>query len=72
MSAKDTAASKRATGFALMTPERRRELASRGGKKAQADGSAHQWTSSEARDAGRKGGPLSGRARRLARDRKAT
>src|SRR5262249_10194313 len=43
-------------GFASMTPERRREIARMGGKRAHANGSAHQFTPEEARLAGRKGG----------------
>lgn len=43
-------------GFASLTPERRRELASKGGKAAQAKGTGHRWNSKEARLAGRKGG----------------
>ena len=42
-------------GFAAMTPERRREVASRGGKAAHASGNAHQWTPEEALAAGKKG-----------------
>lgn len=43
-------------GFACMTPEKRREIASRGGKAAHAVGTAHKFTSAEAREAGTKGG----------------
>jgi general stress protein YciG len=43
-------------GFASMTPERRRELASLGGKAAAAGGRAHRFTPDEAREAGRKAG----------------
>jgi hypothetical protein len=39
-----------------MTPERRREIASMGGKAAQANGKGHRFTSEQAREAGRKGG----------------
>lgn len=42
-------------GFASMTKEKQREIASKGGKAAQAAGTAHRWTSEEARAAGRKG-----------------
>lgn len=42
-------------GFALMSPEKRREVASRGGKAAHIRGRAHRWTSEEAQAAGRKG-----------------
>src|SRR5437660_2726238 len=43
-------------GFASMDPEKRREIASKGGKAAHAQGSAHEFTPEEARIAGRKGG----------------
>lgn len=43
-------------GFASMDPERQREIASRGGKAAHAKGTAHEFTSEEARRAGAKGG----------------
>lgn len=46
---------KRARGFAAMSLERRREVASKGGKIAQARGTAHQWTAEEASAAGKKG-----------------
>ena len=43
-------------GFATMEPALVRELAKRGGKAAHHAGTAHQFTSDEARIAGRKGG----------------
>lgn len=43
-------------GFASMDPQRQREIASAGGKAAHRKGTAHQWTSEEAREAGKKGG----------------
>ncbi len=43
-------------GFASMDPERQREVARRGGKAAHAKGRAHEFTSEQAREAGRKGG----------------
>ena len=43
---------------------RQREIASKGGKAAHQKGTAHEWTSEEARDAGRKGGLASHRRRR--------
>ena len=43
-------------GFAALTPERRRELASKGGKAVHAAGTGHQFTIEEARAAGSKGG----------------
>lgn len=48
-----------------MDKEKVREMASRGGKAAHAAGTAHQFTSDEARAAGRKGG-LASHARRTA------
>jgi len=46
-----------------MDKQRQREIASKGGKAAHQKGTAHQFTSDEARVAGRKGGEAS-RARR--------
>jgi general stress protein YciG len=43
-------------GFASMTPERARAIASQGGKAIHAQGVAHHWTPETARAAGRKGG----------------
>lgn len=43
-------------GFAGMSAERQREIASAGGKAAHAKGTAHQFTPDEAKEAGRKGG----------------
>jgi len=44
-------------GFGAMSPERQREIASRGGKAAHAKGTAHEFTSGdEASRAGKKGG----------------
>lgn len=43
-------------GFAAMDEERQREIASMGGKAAHESGNAHEFTSEEAREAGRKGG----------------
>jgi len=42
-----------------MTVEARRQIASLGGKAAQAKGTAHQWTKEEASAAGRVGGRAS-------------
>ncbi len=42
-------------GFASMDPARRREVASKGGRAAHDQGTAHTFTSDEAREAGRKG-----------------
>ena len=43
-------------GFASMDPQRQREIASEGGRAAHEKGTAHEFTSEEAREAGRKGG----------------
>ena len=60
-----TSERKERRGFASMTPEKQREIASKGGRAAHQKGTAHEWTSEEARSAGRKGGQISrgGRAR---------
>lgn len=46
-------------GFASMSPEKQREIASKGGRAAHQKGTAHEWNSEEARTAGRKGGQVS-------------
>ena len=46
-------------GFALLTPERRKEVASSGGKTSQSRGTAHKWNAEEASLAGKKGGHIS-------------
>lgn len=43
-------------GFAGMDEDKQREIASKGGKAAHEKGTAHEFTSEEAREAGRKGG----------------
>lgn len=48
-----------------MDPQKQREIASKGGKAAHQKGTAHEFTTEEARVAGRKGGAAS-RARRAA------
>ncbi len=47
-------------GFASMDPAKQREIASMGGKKAHESGHAHEFTSEEAKIAGRKGGKSRG------------
>lgn len=42
-------------GFASMDPAKQREIAARGGRAAHAKGTGHEFTSEEARHAGRKG-----------------
>jgi uncharacterized protein len=49
-------AGKSRRGFASMDASRQREIASKGGRAAHAKGTAHEWTSDEARVAGQKGG----------------
>src|SRR6186997_3414957 len=51
-------------GFASMDRAKQREIASKGGKAGHQKGTAHEWTSEEARDAGRKGGIASHQRRR--------
>jgi uncharacterized protein len=48
-------------GFASMDRSKQREIASKGGRVAHEKGAAHEWTSEEARAAGRKGGVASHR-----------
>ncbi len=52
-------------GFAAMSAEKQREIASKGGKAAHAKGTAHEFTQDEAREAGRKGGKASGGKRKV-------
>jgi len=54
-------------GFAAMPSELVRELAQRGGRSAHRSGRAHQFTSDEAREAGKKGGHASALKRKAAR-----
>jgi len=51
-------------GFASMDRNKQREIASKGGRAAHQKGTAHEWTTEEAREAGRKGGMVSGGRRR--------
>lgn len=46
----------RARGFASMSSEKQREIARKGGRAAHERGTAHEFTTDEARAAGRKGG----------------
>ena len=57
-------------GFASMSPEKQREIASKGGRAAHEKGTAHEWTADEARSAGRRGGQVSrgGRGRLIPSD----
>lgn len=60
-------AENRGRGFASMDRTRQREISSQGGKAAHQKGTAHEFDSNEAREAGRKGGMVSG-GRRRSRD----
>ena len=60
MSTQDSSNSR---GFASMDSDRQRQIASKGGKAAHAQGRAHECTSDEARSAGRKGGEAVSRDR---------
>ena len=51
-------------GFASLSPERRAEIASQGGKAAHEQGKARTWNSDEARKAGSKGGTATAAKRR--------
>ena len=51
-----------------MDRAKQREIASKGGKAAHQKGTAHEWTSEEAREAGRKGGMASHRRRKEMQD----
>jgi hypothetical protein len=42
-----------------MSSEKQRDIASKGGRAAHQKGTAHEWSSDEAREAGRKGGMAS-------------
>jgi general stress protein YciG len=55
-------------GFASMDRNKQREIASKGGKAAHQKGTAHEWTSEEAREAGRKGGMASHRRKQQQKD----
>jgi hypothetical protein len=55
---------KRQRGFFLLSPEKRKEIASMGGKAAHKHGTAHQWNSKEAAIAGQIGGKASKRKKK--------
>ena len=52
-------------GFAAMSAEKQKAIASAGGKAAHAKGTANEFTSEKAREAGRKGGQVAQQNRRL-------
>jgi general stress protein YciG len=58
-----TTLSRAKRGFAAMDPSRQKEIASLGGKAAHQSGHAHEFTSDEARAAGRKRHQLKSNAR---------
>jgi general stress protein YciG len=64
MSTESPHTTKERRGFASMDADLRRAICSKGGKRAHQLGVAHQYTSEEAREAGRKGGAASHRRRR--------
>ena len=66
----NTGERKERRGFASMSPEKQREIASKGGRAAHEKGTAHEWSAYEARSAGRKGGQVSrgGRGRLIVPD----
>ena len=51
-------------GFAAMDAEKQKEIARKGGRAAHEQGVAHEWSSQEAREAGKKGGQSRGRRSR--------
>jgi hypothetical protein len=51
-------------GFAAMDQEKQKEIARKGGKAAHEQGVAHEWSSQEAREAGKKGGQARGKSTR--------
>lgn len=55
--------SKSNRGFAAMDAAKQREIASKGGRAAHAQGTAHEFSPEEAREAGRKGGQAVSRDR---------
>lgn len=58
---------KQRRGFAAMSEETRRRIASLGGKASHAAGTGHEWDASTAREAGRKGGIAAGVTKRRMR-----
>jgi general stress protein YciG len=60
---RDSDAPKSHRGFASMDMDKQREIASKGGKAAHAQGRAHEFSPEEARSAGHKGGEVVSRNR---------
>ena len=50
---------KKLRGFACMSPEAQRAIASKGGKASHASGAGHEWNKESATIAGKKGGQAS-------------
>lgn len=48
-------------GFAAMSPEQQRRIASEGGRASHESGKGHRFSTEEAREAGKKGGKISRR-----------
>src|SRR5258705_6768053 len=59
-------------GFAAMDPQAQRAIAAKGGRAAHQKGTAHEFTSEEARIAGRKGGEASRGGRRSSGENEST
>lgn len=58
---------KQRRGFAAMSREKQKEIASLGGKAAHAKGTAHEFTSAEAKRAGAIGGARNARNKKAAK-----
>ena len=56
-------------GFAAMDTAKQREIASKGGRAAHAQGTAHEFSPEEAREAGRKGGQARSQSNRSSSNR---
>lgn len=57
--------SKSRRGFAAMDPEMQRRIASEGGRASHESGRGHRFSTAEARDAGRKGGLVSRKGKKV-------
>lgn len=55
---------KQKRGFAIMDPKLVRQIAQKGGRAAHEKGTAHQFTSEEARAAGKRGGAATHKAKK--------
>lgn len=69
MAIKEKHQDREARGFAAMDEAQQRAIASKGGKAAHEKGTAHQWTSEEAREAGRRSAQNSSAQKRLQAER---